>query len=288
MSAAMWFRSLIRLLTRALVATPSLLSSNWLATGLSIVIFVVPQLATWRKEGWNPAYMKEHWKENLKIGTLTVIGAWIVLFVVSIGKSVYQDHQSLVTRIQDLSRQKAKAEAQQQLNPSQRNTETPPSVIVNVPKPKAFVDFDRMDFTWGQNDSLLRAVFWAKNKSSEVARNAFIKAGLSWHPAVNGAASEADVEADFKVVKGASASHASRAVLASQESMYADLTRSFTQADLNAINSGASVMLVMGIVEFSDDNGDHQKEFCRLVVPPLGNTAGPGFRSCEKHNDLKY
>lgn len=101
----MWVHSLLRLLLRALVSTPSLLSSNWLAAFVSLVIFAVPQVAGWSKHKWELQYIREHWSANLRLGTITVLCAWLLLFAVSVGKSVYADHQSLIQRIQGLALQ---------------------------------------------------------------------------------------------------------------------------------------------------------------------------------------
>lgn len=101
----MWTHSLFRLLLRALVNTPSLLSSNWLAAFLSIVLFSVPQLVKWGTNRWKLAYLKEHWRADLRVGVITVSVCWLLLFAVSVGKAVYIDHDSLTERIQTLTQQ---------------------------------------------------------------------------------------------------------------------------------------------------------------------------------------
>jgi hypothetical protein len=101
----MWTHSLIRLLFRALISTPSLLSSNWLAAFVSIAVFAAPKFIEWGKNKWRSAYIREHWRDNLGVGVKTVIVVWMLLFAVSVGKSVYADHRSLLARVDGLTKE---------------------------------------------------------------------------------------------------------------------------------------------------------------------------------------
>lgn len=86
---------LLRLLGRALYATPHLLSSNWFAAIFSAGIFAITQLLLFLFLGRE--YMKSQWR-NITIGLYAILGSWLLLYAISIVNTVYEDHIDLVAR----------------------------------------------------------------------------------------------------------------------------------------------------------------------------------------------
>ena len=99
-----------------------------------------------------------------------------------------------------------------ELRKIQKNTETPPTVHVEVPpstviapKEKAFVDFDHAEATWNQKESTLIVNGYTKNKSSIPAWNVDaiftvpLAAGVKGFPSKK---LEAELYADFEKAAG--------------------------------------------------------------------------------------
>lgn len=98
---AMWMH-LWRLLWRALLDTPSVLSSNWVAVVFSILVFGILQLRQLGKYGLSQV-IKE-WKENVGFGVVVVVAAWSLVFWISVVNTIYRDHQSLVAKRKEAER----------------------------------------------------------------------------------------------------------------------------------------------------------------------------------------
>jgi hypothetical protein len=96
---------LFNLLKQSFYGMPGLISSNWLAWTLGFFVFLVYELFTLLLRGWQD--MKQRWKQNVAIGTAAAIAGYIVLFAISVTRTVYDDHQSLVAKITELQGRKA-------------------------------------------------------------------------------------------------------------------------------------------------------------------------------------
>jgi hypothetical protein len=48
----------------------------------------------------------------------------------------------------------------------------------------------------------------------------------------------------------------------------------------------AFACLIVGLVYFSDDAGDHRKDVCRWLQAPFSPTNNPSIQLCEVHNEL--
>jgi hypothetical protein len=108
------------ILFRALLATPVLVSSNWLAAGVSVSVLVLTFIVkvrsqqgyryakTWREKLTST---RDHWKQNLRDGVLITLGAWTLLFVVSLIQTNYDDRKVLreeTERLRDINAQASK------------------------------------------------------------------------------------------------------------------------------------------------------------------------------------
>jgi len=108
------------ILFRTLLATPVLVSSNWLAAGVSVSVLVLTFILkvrsqqgyryarTWREK---LTAAREHWKQNLGDGVLITLGAWMLLFLVSFIQTNYGDRQLLheeTKRLRDVNAQLSK------------------------------------------------------------------------------------------------------------------------------------------------------------------------------------
>lgn len=92
----MLFLHMLRMLARALVDFPSVISGNWLSVLLPICVFLVTEgFKIFR--GGIPA-MREHIKRDAWI----MAGAYLLLFAWSVVRTVYQDHTDLVGRSRSL------------------------------------------------------------------------------------------------------------------------------------------------------------------------------------------
>ena len=92
----------------ALKNTPSLLSSNWAAVLVSVLIFLATfVLRVARQKPWKTARswgerltaVRGHWKQNVRGGALVVLSAWTLVFLASLAKTVYTDHKSLSDQV---------------------------------------------------------------------------------------------------------------------------------------------------------------------------------------------
>ena len=86
---------LLHLLVSALYNTPILLSSNWFAAIFSAGIFAITQLLLLLSLGRE--YMKRQWG-NITVGLYAILGSWLLLYLISIVNTIYQDHVGLVAR----------------------------------------------------------------------------------------------------------------------------------------------------------------------------------------------
>jgi hypothetical protein len=105
------------ILWRALLGTPSLLSSNWLAAFASLVVFCWQYFAKVRKrDSWQhsqeirekTAAVFAHFREDVLASFKPVLIIWICLFAYSLAKTIYNDHSTLaqgVARANDANKQ---------------------------------------------------------------------------------------------------------------------------------------------------------------------------------------
>lgn len=110
----MWMHQFIRLCVRSALSAPALLSSNWLAAVVSVATFGAPQLAKWKKHGWGWAYMKQNYRENLKVGIYTLAAVWVLIFIASAGRNVYGEHSYFVGQTRGLAQKNAQLIAKNQ------------------------------------------------------------------------------------------------------------------------------------------------------------------------------
>jgi len=93
-----------KIFRQALADTPGLVSSNWLAILMSVVILGTVFLikiqrqqsyreATTRRE--KLAAMRDQWKQNLRDSFLVTLAAWTLLFAMSLAKTLYTDHRDV-------------------------------------------------------------------------------------------------------------------------------------------------------------------------------------------------
>lgn len=91
---------------RALGETPGLISSNWMAVCVSLIAFAATFIIkVGRQQSYKDANtwleklraMRDDWKQNLWDGAKVIIILWILLFAGSLAKTLYLDHQSLVS-----------------------------------------------------------------------------------------------------------------------------------------------------------------------------------------------
>jgi hypothetical protein len=221
--------------------------------------------------------------------------AFGVLTIIATGLIVWQ---SVLSRAE-------KTQLRTQLNQIQKNTETPPTVNVSPPtvsvepritvpanKAKAYVDFHHLELNWVQKESKLIVNAYAANRVSEPAQNVNARFSVALMPALKGVPSRQTQEkcfADFE--KQPHKTGAFRGSLAPDQQIFGTITVSdFDQHFVDQLNSGAIVVMVIGRISFSDDNGIHRKDFCQWVQPPLFTTATTAVvtQFCESHNDLKY
>lgn len=98
---------LYNLLKAAVSGMPALVSSNWLAWGLGLFVFATYELLALVFRGWED--MKLRWKQNVGMGIGAAFIGYVVLFGISVVKTVYDDHQSLVTKVAGLESKKSEA-----------------------------------------------------------------------------------------------------------------------------------------------------------------------------------
>lgn len=94
---------MVNLLAQTLVDLPSRVGSNWGGFLFSVVLFTFSQWPVLRKLRNTSSTPKEmwlnwqsHWVKNLRIGAITIIVGWVVLYAISIVPAIYEDHQDLV------------------------------------------------------------------------------------------------------------------------------------------------------------------------------------------------
>lgn len=90
---------MLRMLARAFVDFPSVLSGNWLSFLLPLSLYVAKEFNTFRKGKW--ASVKAHIQRD----TWILAGAYVLLFGWAVVRTIYQDHESLAAKAQDLRHQ---------------------------------------------------------------------------------------------------------------------------------------------------------------------------------------
>jgi hypothetical protein len=103
---------------RALANTPALISSNWLAVLVSILIFMATVfMRIWLHESYKNANawraklraVREQLRPALRGGAVLTICAWVLLFIVSLTRTVYQDHRELTNQVSSSQQERDKA-----------------------------------------------------------------------------------------------------------------------------------------------------------------------------------
>ena len=81
---------LLRLLSRALVDFPTVISGNWLSIALPFVVFLAAEGYNYRRGGWGSV------TPTLKRDVWIMTTAYCLLFVWSVVRTVYSDHKDMV------------------------------------------------------------------------------------------------------------------------------------------------------------------------------------------------
>lgn len=106
---------------RSLVDTPALVSSNWVAVCLSVLVLIATfAIRVRRQESYKKAAafrqrlyaMRDQWKQNLRDSVGVTIIGWLILFGASFSKTVYADHQQLTARVGTVVEEKDAADRQ--------------------------------------------------------------------------------------------------------------------------------------------------------------------------------
>ena len=88
---------LFRLLLRALIAMPSLISGNWLSTLLPVAVFLIKEAATLR-QGWSAM------RGTIKRDFWIMCAVYGVLFSWAVVRTIYNDHSDLVEQSRALNK----------------------------------------------------------------------------------------------------------------------------------------------------------------------------------------
>ncbi len=89
---------LLRLLARALVEFPTVVSGNWISVLLPVIVFLAKEGRTLRVGGWQG--MREHVQRDAWV----LLGAYFLLFGWAVIQTIYKDHMYLVDRSRTLAR----------------------------------------------------------------------------------------------------------------------------------------------------------------------------------------
>jgi hypothetical protein len=163
---------------------------------------------------------------------------------------------------------------------------------VSSNKPKAYIDFDHLELNWAPTESKLYVNAYVANKVPEPARNVNARFAVGFMPAVKGSPTRQTQDKAFADFEKLHNSTAFRGVLGPGQQIFGTITvTDFDQHFLDHLNSGEAVLIVIGRILFADDNGNHRKDSCQFVQPPLSFTAPTNHfvtHFCDSHNDLRY
>jgi hypothetical protein len=113
----MW-RFYEEMILRALADTPKLVSSNWVAVGVSIVVLVATfTIRVRRQQSYREALewrgklsaMRDHWLRDGFISVIVTTIVWLLLFAVSLTRTVYTDHQQISAKTSMLGQERDSA-----------------------------------------------------------------------------------------------------------------------------------------------------------------------------------
>lgn len=100
----MW-RFYKEIILRSLADTPKLVSSNWVAVGVSIFVLVATFIFRVRRQqsykdavNWRDRLtaMRDHWLKDSFISVVVTTIAWVLLFAVSLTRTLYSEHQAVL------------------------------------------------------------------------------------------------------------------------------------------------------------------------------------------------
>lgn len=140
----MWqfYKSII---LRALSGTPALVSSNWLAVGVSIIVLVATFIFRVRRQqsykdavnwGEKLTAMRDHWLRDGFISVIVTTIAWALLFAASLTRTLYSQHQTISARASTLERERDAARSERdQIKNKVDAVENNPAKVVHVPTP---------------------------------------------------------------------------------------------------------------------------------------------------------
>lgn len=80
----------LNFLLRVLRGMPLLVSSNWGAWILGLVLFLLYEVAVLVRRGWED--MKQRWTDNFVMGVLVTAIGYLILFSWSVFQTIYDDH----------------------------------------------------------------------------------------------------------------------------------------------------------------------------------------------------
>ncbi|HXA76350.1 MAG TPA: hypothetical protein VNV41_04395 [Candidatus Acidoferrales bacterium] len=163
----------------------------------------------------------------------------------------------------------------------------PPTVIVKPPPTKAYVDFDHADINWDQKSSTLQANIYFSNYTPQFAPNTSANALVYLVPAQGGIPTKKTEEKYFRSFEEEAKNEVMHSTLSPQWSLWGSIfLPNFNQESVDQINALNKVVLIVGLVRFSDDAGNHRKDVCRWMQAPFVETKNPTFHLCEVHNEL--
>jgi hypothetical protein len=109
------------IILRALFETPTLVSSNWVAVAASIVVFVgtftirvrrqqtYKEAVKWREK---LTAMRDHWLRDGFISVIVTTIVWLLLFAVSLTRTLYSDHLQITVKVSTLGQERDAARAE--------------------------------------------------------------------------------------------------------------------------------------------------------------------------------
>ena len=209
---------------------------------------------------------KGTWKEYLTIGLIVVLG----------GVGVY------ATYVQGSRLDVASQEQQKQLNVIQKNTEQPPKVEVNippssVPKQRAIMALAKKTDADGivifQDPQ--RSDGWlinagCKNVGTVTAKRVRCSGDAKLIPASGGMTTKEILRENWNEIIKKLPSEKSSSFVDLEPNMVTWGTLSLEILAPNPdLNSGSKIIMVGGLMFYSDEAGSHKKEFCRLAQPPF-------------------
>lgn len=210
-----------------------------------------------------------HWKHKLAFYSLLAVGVVIAVFaVVRGGEMSASVEQSLTTMTQD----------------------------INKNRPRAVVDFDHVGMKL-KGTTLFANVYVKNTSPDEPAQKVDCSSAIWVVPAENGVPSKETqgryynlFEKKFVRPLQQSFSPIRASLDPGKEIWGTDTLRPFNGKSVRWIDSGREVVLLTGVVFYSDRDGDHRKDFCQWLQRPF--PVRPGSRAvahyCNGHNALRY